>query len=163
MMNKLLILLTAIMLSACQSTQQQQASNQNANESHYNAELAKQLGADQYGMKSYVLVILVTGPKDAEITDKEQRSELFRGHFANMGTLAEQGKLVLAGPLMQDPPKRGLFILNVTTLEEAENLVKTDPAVKAGIFDYQLTQYYGSAALMQVNEIHKTLQKTKIE
>jgi uncharacterized protein YciI len=79
-----------------------------------------------------------------------------------MGKLAEQGLLVLAGPLMNAPPKRGLFIFNVTSLDEAKALVESDPAVKAGIFTYEMVEYYGSAALMQVNEIHNTLQKTAI-
>lgn len=130
---------------------------------NFNAALAKQLGADAYGMKSYVLVILKTGPNDKNITDEKERNTLFRGHFANMGRLAKESKLVLAGPLMEDKPKRGLFIFNVTTIEEAETLIKTDPAVKAGVFDYELTKYYGSAALMQISEIHDTLQQEKIE
>lgn len=130
---------------------------------NYNAALANKLGADAYGMKSYVLVILKTGPNDKKITDPEQRSELFRGHFANMSRLAKASKLVLAGPLMEDKPKRGLLIFNVKTIEEAEALVKTDPAVKAGVFEYDMTKYYGSAALMQISEIHGTLQLEKIE
>lgn len=125
----------------------------------YNEELAKELGADDYGMKSYVLVILQTGEKDSEIVDKEKRGEYFKGHFANMSRLAEEGKLVLAGPLAENAPNRGLFILNVESLEEAEKLVKTDPAVKAGIFTYSLSKYYGSAALMKINELHKSIQK----
>jgi uncharacterized protein YciI len=130
---------------------------------NYNAELAKKLGADDYGMKSYVLVILKTGPNDETITDQERRSEIFKGHFANMGRLAEEEKLVLAGPLIEGKPKRGLFIFNVKTIEEAEALVSTDPAVKAGIFEYELTKYYGSAALMQISEIHDTLQVKKVQ
>lgn len=128
----------------------------------YNEKLAKELGADDYGMKSYVLVILQTGEKDSEITDKEKRGEYFKGHFANMNRLAEEGKLVLAGPLAENAPNRGLFILNVESLEEAEELVKTDPAVKAGIFTYSLSKYYGSAALLKVNELHKSIQKKSI-
>ncbi|NVJ65690.1 MAG: hypothetical protein HWE16_04320 [Gammaproteobacteria bacterium] len=128
----------------------------------FNEELAKELGADDYGMKSYVLVILKTGPEDANITDKEKRAELFKGHFANMGRLAEEGKLVLAGPLSGHKPRRGLFILNVKTLQEAEALVKTDPTVAAGVFTYDLTQYYGSAALQQINQLHKKIQKKNI-
>ena len=49
-------------------------------------------------MKTYMLVILKTGPKDAEITDKTQRSELFKGHFSNMEAMEKAGKLKLAGP-----------------------------------------------------------------
>jgi uncharacterized protein YciI len=119
------------------------------------------LGADDYGMRSYVFVVLKTGP--AKITDKEQRSEIFRGHFANMGRLAKAGKLVLAGPFLDAGDARGMYIFNVTTIEEAQALVISDPAVKAGIFVAEFKKYYGSAGLMQVNAIHKKIQKTKIE
>lgn len=130
-------------------------------ENNYDAELANTLGADDYGMKSYVLVILITG--DAIISDEQQRNELFRGHFANMARLAKDNILVVAGPLMRAEPKRGLFILNVASVEEAEVIVKTDPAVQAGIFSYELSAFYSSAALMQVREIHNRIQKLKIE
>lgn len=127
----------------------------------YDAALAKKLGADEYGMKSYVFVILKTGKE--KITDKEESKKIFAGHFANMSRLAKAGKLVLAGPLVEDAPNRGIYIFNVTTLKEAEDLVKTDPAVKAGVFGYEMKKLYCSAALMKIAEIHKTIQKTKIE
>ena len=127
----------------------------------YDDALAQKLGADEYGMRSYVMVILKTGP--ANITDAERRKELFAGHFSNMGVLAEQGKLVLAGPFMDADDKRGLYIFNVATIEEAKEIVLTDPAVAAGIFTPEFTKYYGSAALMQINEVHTKIQKTKVE
>lgn len=128
----------------------------------YNEALAAELGADEYGMRSYVMVILKTGPEDANITDAEQRKEIFTGHFANMATLAEAQQLVLAGPFIEGEGKRGLYIFNVKTIEEAKELVMTDPAVAAGIFVPEYTKYYGSAALMNIQKVHKTLQKTQI-
>ena len=80
-----------------------------------------------------------------------------------LGKLADEGRLVLAGPFGDAEPWRGLYIFNVATVEEAKDLVETDPAVKAGIFEYELAKYYGSAALMQVNEIHSRIQKKKIQ
>lgn len=130
-------------------------------EKKYDAELAKKLGADEYGMKSYVFCILKTGKE--EIDDPVESKEIFAGHFSNMGRLAKEGKLVVAGPFEDGAPKRGLFIFNVTTLKEAEELVNTDPAVKAGVFEYELTKLYCSAALMKINELHGKIQKTKIE
>ena len=127
----------------------------------YDAELAKKLGADEYGMRSYVFCVLKTGK--AKIEDANKSKEVFAGHFSNMSRLARDGKLVLAGPFVEGAPKRGMYIFNVTTINEAEELVKTDPAVKAGVFDYDLTKLYCSAALMQINEIHSSVQKTKIE
>jgi len=127
----------------------------------YDAALADKLGADDYGMRSYVFVTLKTGPNDALITDEAKRAELFKGHFANMSRLAEDGKLVLGGPFVDAAPKRGLFIFNVPTIEDAKALTQTDPAFAAGIFTADYDKYYGSAALMQINDVHKTLQKPK--
>jgi uncharacterized protein len=127
----------------------------------FDAELAKKLGADERGMRMYVLCILKTGPKDAEITGAA-RQEIFAGHFANIGRLAEEGKLAVAGPFgKNDKSYRGLYIFNVASVEEAEKLVVLDPAVAAGVFVPELTPWYGTAAMMVVNETHKKLEKPK--
>lgn len=132
-----------------------------AQERAYDADLAKKLGADERGMKMFVLCILKTGPNDAEIKGKA-REEIFAGHFANIGRLAEEGKLAVAGPFgKNDKSYRGLYIFNVPTIEEAEKLVMLDPAVKAGVFVPDLTLWYGSAAMMIVPEMHKKLEKPK--
>ena len=123
----------------------------------YDPDLAKKLGADERGMKMYVLCILKTGPKDGDFKGKE-RDDIFAGHFANIGNLAEQGKLAIAGPFgKNDKNYRGLYIFNVPTIEEAEKLVVLDPAVKAGVFVPELTLWYASAGLMGVNDIHKRI------
>jgi uncharacterized protein YciI len=132
-----------------------------AGERAFDPELAKKLGADERGMKTYVLCILKTGPKDAEVTG-DARKEIFAGHFANIGRLADEGKLAVAGPFgKNDKTYRGLYIFNVPTIEEAEKLVVLDPAVKAGVFVPELTLWYGSAALMVVNDTHKRIEPRK--
>src|SRR5690349_4562277 len=78
----------------------------------YDADLARKLGADNNGMRSYVLVILKTGPK--RIPAGPERDAMFKGHFANMERLASEGKLVLAGPFGdREGDWRGLFIFDV--------------------------------------------------
>lgn len=125
----------------------------------YDAALAAKLGGDEYGMKKYVLAILKTGPKDAEIKD-QARADIFTGHMQNIGKLADEGKLAVAGPFRKnDQNMRGLFILNVETVEEAAKLVDTDPAVHAGVFVVELTPWYGSASLMATPDIHKKIAK----
>ena len=132
-----------------------------AAEPAFDPELAKRLGADERGMRNYVLCILKTGPKDAEIKG-EARKEIFAGHFANIESLAGEGKLAVAGPFgKNDKSFRGLYIFNVATVEEAEKLVMLDPAVKAGVFVPDLTLWYGSAAMMIVNDTHKRIAKPK--
>lgn len=127
----------------------------------FDPELAAKFGADERGMKKYVFCILETGPRDAEFKG-EERQKIFAGHFANIGRLADENKLVVAGPFgKNDRSYRGLYIFNVETVEEAEKLVALDPAVKAGVFVAELTPWYGTAALMVVSETHKKLQKPK--
>lgn len=123
----------------------------------YDAALAAELGADDYGMRAYIFVLLRTGP--ATVDDPERRRELFAGHFANMTRLAEEGALVLAGPLSDGGDKRGLFILNAPSVEAAKEMVAADPAVAAGLFTAEYSGYYGSAALMQLNAQHKRVQR----
>jgi uncharacterized protein YciI len=113
---------------------------------NYDETLAKKLGGDDFGMKNYVFVILKTG--ENKTSDKEERNKLFRGHMENIQRLVDEGKLIIAGPFGEnDKTWRGLFILNVKSVEEAKELVQTDPAIKAGIFDVELVPWYGSAAL----------------
>ena len=127
----------------------------------YDAELAKKLGGDEFGMKHYVLVILKTGPKDSAFKGKE-RDDIFAGHMANIGRLADDGKLAVAGPFEKNEKGyRGLYIFNVTTLAEAQKIVETDPAVKSGILMPDMTLWYGSASLMATPGIHKKIAKGK--
>ena len=126
----------------------------------YDAELGKKLGADDNGMKSYVFVILKTGP--AKLEDKEKQTELFKGHMDNINRLVKENKLFVAGPFGKNElTYRGLFILNVKTLEEAKSLCDTDPAIKAGIFEVDLLPWYGSAALGEYIKISEKIAKFK--
>ena len=136
--------------------------NSSAQESpKYDENLAKSLHSDDYGMKKYVFCILKTGTNTT--ATKEERTKFFEGHMANINKLADEGKLALAGPFMKnDRNYRGIYIFNVETIEEAEILVASDPAVQAKIFETELTLWYGSAAIQEVPKIHKTIQKTKI-
>jgi uncharacterized protein YciI len=112
----------------------------------YDAALAKQYEADDYGMRMYVLVILKTGSNITET--KAKTDSLFAGHMANMGKLVKANKLIVAGPMgKNDKNYRGIFILNTKSLDEAKELLKTDPAVNAKVLDVEMFNWYGSAAL----------------
>lgn len=125
----------------------------------YDAALAARTGADERGMRPYVLVILKSST--TPVPKGEARDAMFRGHFANMERLAKEGKLAFAGPLDGVDGWRGLFVLAVSDLEEARALVATDPVVAQGEMVPELHKLYGSAALMLVNEFHAKLQPPK--
>jgi uncharacterized protein YciI len=115
---------------------------------NYDPELAIKLGADQYGMRSYILVILKTGSN--QTADRDFITRSFRGHMENINRLVAEGKLIVAGPLGQnDKAYRGIYILDVATVEEAQLLLQTDPAIKNGLLDAEIYNWYGSAALPQ--------------
>lgn len=124
----------------------------------YDAALAGKVGADERGMRQYVLVILRTGP--TRVSDGPERDAMFKGHFANMKRLAEQGALVLAGPLDGVDGWRGLYIFAVDDIEEAKRLVATDPVVAKGEMVPELHTYYGTAALMLIPELAPSVAKT---
>lgn len=118
--------------------------------------LAQRYGADARGMRGYVMVLLRTGP--VKVPAGPERDAMFRGHFANINRLAAEGKLVLAGPFDGVDGWRGLFIFATTDLEQARAWVASDPVVEKGEMVPELHRYYGSAALMAVNELHARLQ-----
>ncbi|MBS1528348.1 MAG: hypothetical protein JST19_22065, partial [Bacteroidetes bacterium] len=98
-----------------------------SNNPEYDAGLAKKLGADEYGMKTYVMAFLKTGPN--RLKDSAARAELQKAHLKNIIRLADEGKLIVAGPFLDDQDIRGIFIFNVSSVEEAKKLTETDPAV----------------------------------
>lgn len=123
----------------------------------FDSALARRLGADRIGMKVYVMAFLKKGPNRNQ--DSVEAARLQTAHLANIGRMAEEGSLVLAGPFMDDGDVRGIYVFNVTSVEEARALTATDPAIKAGRLVMELHPWYGSAALMEVNRIHNTLQR----
>lgn len=147
---KNLVLLLSFMLATGISAQ--------TSNPQYDSTLAKSLGADDYGMKSYILVILKTGP--ANITNQSELDSIFIGHLDNIQRLANLGKLIVAGPFGRNEESfRGIFILNVKTREEAQALLETDPAVREKVFETELYEWYGSAALGEYLKVHAKIEK----
>ena len=129
------------------------------NSAEYDSVLANRLGADDYGMRKYVMAFLKAGPNRSQ--SKEDAAKIQKAHMDNIKRMAEEGKLVVAGPFMDDGDIRGIYIFDVPTVEEARALTETDPAIQAGRLAMELHPWYGSAALLEVNTIHNRLQKKK--
>jgi len=155
------LVLTIILLSACQQREDPEAKHSDhGNSIEYDSILAKKLGADEYGMKSFVMAFLKRGPNRSE--DSTTAALLQRAHLDNILRMADEGVLVLAGPFLDTGEIRGIYIFNVSTIEEAKKLTESDPAIKAGSLEMELHPWYGSAALMRIKDIHKQLSKNPI-
>lgn len=79
----------------------------------------------------YYLRILKRGP----VWTPEETPEIERlqaAHLAYGQKLREAGKLILNGPVIDGGDLRGVSVLRVSSLEEAQALADGDPSVKAG-------------------------------
>lgn len=126
----------------------------------YDAALAERLGADELGMKAYVVAFLKPGPNRDQPPDEAKA--LMAGHLANIERMANEGSLVLAGPFLDDGPYAGIYVFAVKTVEEAAALTATDPAIQAGRLEMELHPWYGSAALGELTPLHRRIQRTSL-
>lgn len=128
---------------------------------NYNSALAQKFDADEYGMKHYYLVILKTGSLVSN--DKEWVSKIFALHLENIVRLVENKQLIVAGPIEKNEKNyRGIFIFDqVKNTEELEHLLKTDPAIAQNLLDYEIYNWYGSAALPDYLEASELIWKIK--
>lgn len=106
----------------------------------YNEKEAHEL-AESMGMAVYHVYLLKKGP--AWSPDETPEIEaLQEAHLANLRRLGEMGKLVLNGPLLDSFATsgeiRGIGVLKTDTLQEARDLIATDPMVRVGRLVFEL-------------------------
>ncbi len=112
-------------------------------------------------MKRYCLVLLSKGPNRVE--DMEQAAALQRSHLDTLHKLQAEGKLLLAGPMLDEGSLRGILILDTEEISEAKTLVSRDPAINTGHLSAEIHPlWYGSAALTKMPAIHNQLAKKKV-
>lgn len=80
-------------------------------------------------MTVYYFCLLTRGPNAGKGTP-EERAAGQAAHMANIQRLADTGKLLVAGPIAGRGDWRGIFIFKCASLEEAKELVASDPLVK---------------------------------
>jgi uncharacterized protein YciI len=100
-------------------------------------------------MSTYYLVLLRRGPAwTAEETPAVKK--LQEGHMANIRRLAQEGKLVIAGPFLEQTGAgslAGLFIFRAGSREEVQALTATDPAIQAGRLVPEILPWLGPKTL----------------
>ncbi len=81
---------------------------------------------------SLFAVTLRVGP--AWVTEKAPREQsFFREHSENIRRLRAEGQLVVGGRFSDV----GLLLVRARSVEEARALIERDPAIKAGVFQYE--------------------------
>ncbi len=82
-------------------------------------------------IKPYCIVLL----KPSSNTLAENAQQVLWEHGRRNFALREEGKISIVCPVSKEADVAGLYIFNCNE-EETAAIMKDDPAVKAGIFDY---------------------------
>ena len=96
----------------------------------------------KYDMKTYYMVFLKKGPDRTQ--DSVTAAKIQEGHMAHLNKMANDGKMHLAGPFMEDGDIRGICVYDVATKEEAEQLANEDPAIKFGRLVAEVHKWYAA-------------------
>lgn len=109
-------------------------------------------------LEAYQLVVLQR-PEHPRDYPADKLEEIQKAHLAHLRELAKAGKLLVAGPLddQPDPRWRGLGLFRVESLAEAKRLAEEDPAVKAGRLEVLVMTWYtekGALAFPIADKLH---------
>ena len=100
--------------------------------------LALLLSLGSANAQPFLFVFLNTNQNKPELP-KEQVDSLMAGHMANIGRLAKEGKLLIAGPFYDGG---GIFFLATASKDTAWEWLRTDPAVRANRWNIELLPYH---------------------
>jgi uncharacterized protein len=102
-----------------------------------------EVGPGGFEMTTYYVGFLYRGAKWTPEQTAETR-KLQEEHMANIVKMGAEGKLVIAGPFMDNGDLRGLYVFRAASAEEAKALVESDPAVKAGRLRFELHPWFAA-------------------
>lgn len=89
-----------------------------------------QEGDTSFLMKQYYLCLLKKGPRRDQ--EGEEAALIQQAHLDHLAKLAADRKICMAGPFAGDGDILGILIFSTPTLEEAQRLADSDPAVQVG-------------------------------
>lgn len=98
-----------IAVIGCETNENPSQIGENNTTTVYDEALAAELGADEYGMRRYVMAMLKVGPNQDH--DSETAMELQEAHMENIRRLAAEGKLIIAGPFLGGGELRGIILV----------------------------------------------------
>lgn len=91
--------------------------------------------------KRYVLRIFKVGPDRNQPPAEAERIQ--KEHLRYIFQLHAEGKLLINGPIVDDPVLKGISIFNTADMEQVKRLSESDPAVAAGRLAYEIYSYFG--------------------
>ena len=98
-----------------------------------------------WSMRTYVLTFLYRGAYSP--ADPAKAEELQRAHLAYFHTLRRSGKMILAGPFLDEGELRGICLYDSDSVEEVRAICLKDPAVIAGAFRVDVHPWYAAKGI----------------
>lgn len=95
---------------------------------------------------TFVVARLLSGPTPPQLTEDQQR-ELQDAHLAHLADMWASGKLIAAGPASGTEGLHGVSLF-VCSLEEAQALSESDPAVRNGTFVLDYAVWHAPRAMI---------------
>lgn len=92
------------------------------------------------GMKPYILLVLTKG---ANYDSPEGRRMIQSEHLPYLFEFRDKGSVLLSMPVMDESGILAIAIYNSTDKNEVKTIIDNDPAVKAGIFKYEMLTAMG--------------------
>jgi len=102
--------------------------------------LASKQEAKTEDMKQYWLVMLYKGAN--RMHSEADAEKIQQAHLANINRLAENGTIILAGPMGYDKDLRGLFIMDGKDSAQIAGYIKSDSAVITGRLRFEIHPWW---------------------
>jgi uncharacterized protein YciI len=91
---------------------------------------------DMGKMKVYYFVMLTKGPNRGQ--DSATAANIQKEHLANIKRMSDEGKLVVAGPFMDNAEWRGIYIFDLPDNKAVAALLNSDEAISSGRLKYEI-------------------------
>lgn len=103
----------------------------------------------------FQMALLKRGPK--VMPRNWQVSPLRQQHLSYMRSLLEAGKVVIAGPVMDDPELSGVVIFRAKSADEARSWALADPAVAAEFFAVEMHPWWSEDVMKKTTTPQKMM------
>jgi len=127
----------------------------------YDAALAARLGADEYGMKNYVLCFLKPGKQRLMMVSELET--LDTKHLQYLQQQVDKGLLVMMGMFPDGGEFYEQLVFNTEDTAVANSIMRQDPKVQAEIVVPEFHRWYGPAALPELKPIHERITRKSFE
>jgi uncharacterized protein YciI len=96
------------------------------------------VNAFSFAQSNKFTFVFLNNKADKAVLPKEEVDKIMEGHMANINKMAQEGKLIAAGPFEGGG---GIFIFKSTSVEEVRGWISEDPGIKAKRWNIEILPF----------------------